>query len=142
MNYCEESNTTSGRRFPSDPDWDYRRGDLYLMDFDPRIDSEQSGVWPAVVLQNNTGNFFSSTLIVAPITSQSNKRRDLPVHCYVEKARGLHGAAIVLLEKITAVDKCRIHKYLGRMDHFQMDEIKEKLETSLDLYVPEGMNMP
>ena len=130
------------RRTVSDPDWVYRRGDIYLANLDPCMGSEQGGTRPVVVLQNNTGNYFCSTIIVAPITSRSSKRLDLPVHYFANSVHGLTGPAIVLLEQIRTIDKRRVHKYLGRMSRHQMDEINEMLETSLGLYVPEDMEAP
>ncbi len=123
-------------------DWIYRRGDVYLADLDPYIGSEQGGTRPVVVLQNNTGNFFCPTLIVAPITSRSNKKVNLPTHYYVEKIQGLDCSGMVLLEQIKTIDKRRVRKYLGKMSRLQMDEIGAAIETSLGLYVPEEMEAP
>ncbi len=123
-------------------DWIYRRGDVYLADLDPYIGSEQGGTRPVVVLQNNTGNFFCPTLIIAPITSRSNKKANLPTHYHVEKIQGLDCSGMVLLEQIKTIDKRRVRKYLGKMSRLQMDEIGAAIETSLGLYVPEEMEAP
>ena len=123
-------------------DWIYRRGDVYLANLDPYIGSEQGGIRPVVVLQNNTGNFFCPTLIVAPITSRTNKKSDLPTHYHVEKIQGTDCSGMVLLEQIKTIDKRRISKYLGKMTRRQMDEIGEVIETSLGLYIPEEMEAP
>lgn len=130
------------RRTPADPNWVYRRGDIYLANLNPSVGSEQGGTRPVVVLQNNSGNYFCSTIIVAPITSRSDKRPDLPIHYYANSVHGLNGPAIVLLEQIRTIDKTRVHKYLGRMTRYQMNEISEMLETSLGLYVPEDTEAP
>lgn len=139
--YLATRNMTA-RRSPSDQDWVYRRGDIYLANLDPCVGSEQGGTRPVVVLQNNTGNFFCPTVIIAPITSHSEKRLDLPVHYFAQNVRGLDGPAIVLLEQLKTIDKRRVRKYLGKMNRQQMDEISEKLETSLGLYVLEEMEAP
>lgn len=130
------------RRFHMREDWVYRRGDVYLANLDPYIGSEQGGTRPVVVLQNNTGNFYCPTLIVAPITSRSNKKPSQPTHYYAEHIHGLDVPGIVLLEQIKTIDKLRIKKYMGRMSRKQMDEIGEAIETSLGLYVPEEMEAP
>lgn len=123
-------------------DWIYRRGDVYLANLDPYIGSEQGGTRPVVVLQNNTGNFFCPTLIVAPITSKGNKKPFQPTHYYAEHICGLDSPCMVLLEQIKTIDKRRVQKFLGRMSHRQMDEIREAIEASLGLHVPEDLEAP
>jgi len=130
------------RRLSMREDWIYRRGDVYLANLDPYIGSEQGGTRPVVVLQNNTGNFYCPTLIVAPITSKENKKRGQPTHYYAEHIRGLDVPGIVLLEQIKTIDKQRVKKYMGRMSRKQMDEIGEAIEDSLGLYVPKEMEAP
>ncbi len=122
--------------------WIYRRGDVYLADLNPYVGSEQGGTRPVVVLQNNTGNYFCPTLIVAPITSRTDKKANLPTHYYVERIQGLNRPGMVLLEQIKTIDKRRIHKYLGKMNRRQMSEIGEVIETALGLYIPEEMEAP
>ena len=112
-------------------DWIYRRGDIYLANLNPFVGSEQGGTRPVVVLQNNTGNFYCPTLIVAPITSKGGKKPSQPTHYYAEHIHGLDVAGMVLLEQIKTIDKRRVKKYLGRMSGQQMDDIGEAIETSL-----------
>lgn len=112
-------------------DWVYRRGDIYLANLDPYIGSEQGGTRPVVVLQNNAGNFFSPTLIVAPITSRSGKRPDLPTHYYVDSARGLDCPALVLLEQIKTIDKRRVIKYIGKMSYRQVEDMGDIIEQTV-----------
>lgn len=123
-------------------DWIYRRGDIYLANLNPFVGSEQGGTRPVVVLQNNTGNFYCPTLIVAPITSKGGKKPSQPTHYYAEHIHGLDVAGMVLLEQIKTIDKRRVKKYLGRMSGQQMDDIGEAIETSLGLYVTEEMEAP
>lgn len=130
------------RRHSMKENWIYRRGDVYLANLDPYIGSEQGGTRPVVVLQNNTGNYYCPTLIVAPITSRGRKKPSQPTHYYAERIRGLELPGMVLLEQIKTIDKRRVKKYLGRMTRQQMDEIGEAIETSLGLYVPEEMEAP
>ena len=120
------------RRTPRmNDDWNYRRGDIYIANLDPYIDSEQGGTRPVVVLQNNAGNYFSPTLIVAPITSRADKRRDLPTHYYVENARGLDGPAVVLLEQLKTIDKRRVRKYIGKMSRCQVQDMGDIIEQTV-----------
>ncbi len=122
--------------------WIYRRGDVYLANLDPYIGSEQGGTRPVVVLQNNTGNFYCPTLIVAPITSRTNKKAKQPTHYHLESIQGLNCSGMVLLEQIKTIDKRRISKYLGKMNRQQMGDIGAMIETSLGLYVPEEIEAP
>lgn len=133
---------TSAAKTPADENWIYRRGDIYLADLNPFVGSEQGGIRPVVVLQNNIGNIYCPTVIVAPTTSRLCKYRDLPVHYLACNVHGLNVPVIVLLEQIKTIDKRKIKKYLGRMNAQQMDEIREKLQTSLGIYVPEEVEAP
>lgn len=130
------------RRSRMREDWVYRRGDVYLANLDPYIGSEQGGTRPVVVLQNNVGNYFAPTLVIASITSRCYKARHLPTHYTAENVHGLDGAVVVLLEQIKTIDKSRVLKYLGKMSRRQMDEIGDVIETSLGLHIPEEMEAP
>ena len=107
-------------------DWIYHRGDIYLATLLPHFGFVQSGTRPVIVLQNNCGNFFAPTLIVAPLSSNVNKKRDLPTHYYLEGTGSLC-PSLVLLEQITTIDKRQVQKYMGRVDNSEMDEISELL---------------
>jgi mRNA interferase MazF len=137
-----ERNERKERRSRMKENWIYRRGDVYLANLDPYIGSEQGGTRPVVVLQNNTGNYYCPTLIVAPITSKAGKKPSQPTHYYAERIHGLELPGMVLLEQIKTIDKRRVKKYLGRMTRQQMDEIGEAIEEALGLYVPEEMEAP
>ena len=122
-------------------DWIYHRGDIYLAKLVPRIGFVQSGTRPVIVLQNNCGNFFAPTLIVAPLSSNINKKRDLPTHYYLEGS-GILCPSLILLEQITTIDKRQVIKYIGKVDRVEMDAISECVEKSLGLYIPEEMEAP
>ena len=122
-------------------DWIYHRGDIYIADLIPKFGFMQSGTRPVIVLQNNCGNFFAPTLIVAPLSSNVNKKRDLPTHYYLEHGAVLH-PSLVLLEQITTIDKRQVRKYVGKVSRAEMDEIGECIEKSLGLYIPEEMEAP
>ena len=120
----------------------YRRGDIYLANLDPFIGSEQGGTRPVLLLQNNTGNFFCPTLIVAPITTRVWKKRNQPTHCRSEEVECLNGDSMVLLEQIRTIDKRRVKKYMGRLDKEQMRRVDDCIEISLGLQIPECVEAP
>ena len=111
----------------------YQRGDIFLADLDPVFGSEQGGTRPVVVLQNNTGNFYSPTLIVAPMTSNVWKKTSFPTHYYVASRGGLDHPSLVMLEQITTIDKGRLKGYLGQLNEAEMWGIDCKIEISLGL---------
>ena len=122
--------------------WIYRRGDIYYANLNPFVGSEQGGKRPVLVLQNNDGNFFSSTLIIAPLTTRVYKKQDLPTHYIIEMAKGLAYPSIVMLEQIRTIDKKRIISYLGKVGRDQMEEIDDHIRVSLDLWIPETVEAP
>ena len=77
--------------------WEYRRGDIYLANLDPVVGAEIGGIRPVLILQNNTGNFFSPTLIAAPLTSNVDKKPNQPTHFLLEQVRGLNRPSMVIL---------------------------------------------
>lgn len=119
----------------------YNRGDVYLIDFEPHIGSEQGGIRPAVVLQNNIGNIYCPTLIVAPITSRSFKKSCLPTHYIIKDSKNVGCFGIVLLEQIKTIDKCRVYKYLGSFSDKEMIEIEKTINISLDLNAEKNLNI-
>ena len=87
-----------------------RRGDIYLADLRPAVGSEQDGVRPVLIIQNNTGNKYSPTVIAAAITSRQTKSR-LPTHVRVGEVPGMLRNSVILLEQIRTIDKSRLlHK--------------------------------
>ncbi len=121
--------------------WTFRRGDIYTANLNPFRGSEQGGTRPVLVLQNNDGNIFCPTLIVAPLSSRI-KKRNLPTHVLLEKGRGLIMDSIVELEQIKTIDKTRIRRYIGRVTREQMASVDESLHKSLGLYIPECVEAP
>ena len=121
--------------------WVFRRGDLYTANLNPYRGSEQGGTRPVLVLQNNDGNYYCPTLIIAPLTAKL-KKVSLPTHYYVSAAKGLSAPSIVELEQIKTIDKSRIESYLGRFDAEQMAGVDEALQRSLGLYIPECVDAP
>ena len=115
-------------------DWNYRRGDIYLVDLGKNIGSEQSGCRPVLTLQNDIGNHFGPTLIVAPITSRVRKKTEQPTHYRLENMACLNNFSMVLLEQITTIDKSRVKKYMGTLDKDQMRKVNTCIGISLGLF--------
>ena len=118
----------------SDRQKDFHRGDIYFCDFIEQGGSVQSGLRPALIIQNNMGNKYSSTLIVSPITSIV-KKKDQPTHVYLDKNFGLNEESMVMLEQINTVDKeVHIKEYVGSVnDKKVIAEIDKALRISLGL---------
>ena len=110
-----------------------RRGDIYYADLSPVVGSEQGGVRPVLIVQNDVGNRFSPTVIAAAITSQQAKAK-LPTHIslYAENS-GLTKDSIVLLEQIRTIDKHRLKEKMGRLDKQDMERVDEALSVSFGL---------
>ena len=113
--------------------WNYRRGDIYLVDLGTNVGSVQGGCRPVLLLQNDVGNQYGPTLIVAPITSRVWKKAEQPTHCRLKKMAGLNDNSMVLLEQITTIDKSRVKKHLGSLDKNQMRKVETCIGVSLGL---------
>ena len=110
-----------------------KRGDLYYADLRPIIGSEQGGVRPVLIIQNDVGNHFSPTVIAASITSRKRKYR-LPTHVFLPiSTDGLHNDSIVLLEQIRTIDRSRLGDYIGRLDETAMAAIDAALAISIGI---------
>ena len=105
------------------------RGDIFFADLNPVTGSEQGGTRPVVVIQNDTGNRFSPTVIVAAITSNLSKAR-LPTHIIID-AGVLPGKSVVLLEQIRTIDKTRLIKKMGRLGEDDMRRIDGAISVSM-----------
>lgn len=93
--------------------WRYLRGgDIYYADMEPRIGSEQGGKRPVVVLQNNIGNRHSPTLIVATVTTRTEKKKNQPTHVLVDSNPAFEEPSMILLEQIFTIDKSRIERFI------------------------------
>lgn len=108
-----------------------KRGEIYFADLNPIRGSEQGGIRPVLVIQNDVGNHFSSTVIVAPITSSPGKSK-LPTHESIQ-CPGLSQGSIVLLEQIRTIDKIRIVQYITRLDNETMVRISRAVAISVDI---------
>ena len=111
-----------------------RRGDVYLADLDPAIGCEQGGIRPVLVLQNDIGNLYSPTTIVAAVTAKQTKKK-LPVHTPISACM-LRTDSTLLLEQIRTIDKCRLQAYLGSINQKEMRDIDRALKLSIGLIPP------
>ena len=110
-----------------------RRGDIYYADLSPVVGSEQGGVRPVLIIQNNVGNRFSPTVIAAAITSQNSKAK-LPTHIELtSRGCGLNRDSIILLEQIRTIDKSRLRGRMGRLDAGTMSAVDNALAVSFGL---------
>jgi mRNA interferase MazF len=110
-----------------------RRGDIYYADLSPVIGSEQGGVRPVLVVQNDIGNKYSPTVIVAAITSQINKAK-LPTHIEITAEEyGLPKDSVILLEQIRTIDKKRLKEKIGFLSSEMMKKVDEALQISFGL---------
>lgn len=111
-----------------------KRGDIFYADLSPVVGSEQGGVRPVLIVQNDTGNRHSPTVIAAAITSQTSKAR-LPTHISVSPNHcGLPKESIVLLEQMRTLDKRRLREKTGRLDEGVMKQVDAAIAVSLGLH--------
>lgn len=110
-----------------------KRGDVFYADLSPVVGSEQGGVRPVLVVQNDIGNKYSPTIIVAAITSQINKAK-LPTHVEISAPEyGLPRDSVVLMEQVRTIDKKRLREKIGRFNDEMMAKVDECLKISLGL---------
>ena len=110
-----------------------RRGDIYFADLSPVVGSEQGGIRPVLIVQNDVGNKHSPTVICAAITSQMNKAK-LPTHIALSAAEyALPKDSVVLLEQIRTIDKRRLREHMGRLDEKQMALVDDAIAVSFGL---------
>ncbi len=119
---------------------DIRRGDIYYADLSPVVGSEQGGIRPVLIVQNNMGNRYSPTVIAAAITSKTSKNK-LPTHIEVsaeggiksENGCGLAKNSIILLEQIRTLDKQRLKERMGKLDETTMHRVDSAIGISFGL---------
>ncbi|CAM4141091.1 type II toxin-antitoxin system PemK/MazF family toxin [Bacillus cereus] len=110
-----------------------KRGDVYFADLSPVVGSEQGGVRPVLVIQNDIGNRFSPTVIVAAITAQIQKAK-LPTHVEIDaKKYGFERDSVILLEQIRTIDKQRLTDKITHLDEVMMSRVDVALQISLGL---------
>jgi mRNA interferase MazF len=110
-----------------------KRGDVFFADLSPVVGSEQGGTRPVLVIQNDIGNRFSPTIIIAAITAQIQKAK-LPTHVEINaKKYGFERDSVILLEQLRTIDKSRLTDKITQLDDVLMEEVDEALEISLGL---------
>ena len=110
-----------------------KRGDVYWADLQPTVGSEQGGVRPVMILQNDKGNYFSSTVIIAPMTAKTGKH-NLPIHVTVYAGEaGIGRTSMVLLEQIRTLDKHRLRQRAGQITPEDQKRVDQALDVSLGL---------
>lgn len=108
-----------------------KRGELYFADLSPVVGSEQGGIRPVLVVQNDIGNKYSPTVITAAITSKLNKAK-LPTHIELpSKEYGLEKDSVVLLEQIRTIDKVRLKEKIGELSQIKMNQVNRAMMISL-----------
>jgi len=108
------------------------RGDLYYADLNPVVGSEQGGIRPVLIIQNDVGNKHSPTVIIAAITSKAMKAT-LPTHCVLNPHAGLDRDSVVLLEQIRTIDKRRLKDHVGTLGQDDMSAVNKALAISVGL---------
>jgi len=115
-----------------------KRGEIYYADLSPVVGSEQGGLRPVLIVQNDVGNRYSPTVIAAAITSRMSKNK-LPTHidvrCSVGGEAGLACDSVILLEQVRTIDKKRLKERIGRLDDGMMSRVNEALSVSFGLGV-------
>jgi mRNA interferase MazF len=110
-----------------------KRGDIYYADLSPVVGSEQGGIRPVLIVQNDVGNKYSPTVIAAAITSQINKAK-MPTHIELAaKEYGLNKDSVILLEQVRTIDKKRLREKIGHLDENLMSTVNEALAISFGL---------
>jgi len=110
-----------------------KRGDIFYADLSPVVGSEQGGIRPVLIVQNDIGNKYSPTVIAAAITSQINKAK-LPTHIEISAQEyGLQKDSVILLEQIRTIDKRRLREKAGHLDDELMEKVNEALSISFGL---------
>ncbi|MHC1693804.1 MAG: type II toxin-antitoxin system PemK/MazF family toxin [Eubacteriales bacterium] len=110
-----------------------KRGDIYYADLSPVVGSEQGGLRPVLIIQNDVGNRYSPTVIAAAITSQINKSR-LPTHIeFIAEDYGLSKNSVVLCEQVRTIDKKRLKEKMGHIDEQVMTQVNDAISVSFGL---------
>ena len=112
---------------------DFFRGEIYLADLGGGKGSEQRGRRPVMIIQNNVGNKYSSTVIVAALTSEIEGKAQLPTHYHIGASNGLFKDSMILLEQIRTIDKSRIIHYIGQAPKKHINGIDRALGISIGL---------
>lgn len=109
------------------------KGDLYIANLNPIIGSEQGGVRPVVVLQNNKGNYFSPTIVIALLTKLENNKTEIPTHVILKKDKSIKEDSLILIEQIRSIDKSRLNMNIGKINKKKIKEVNNAIRKELDI---------
>lgn len=109
-----------------------RKGDIFYADLTPVIGSEQGGIRPVLIIQNNVGNRYSPTVIAAAITSRTGKR-PLPTHVPLHSTPGLWKDSVILLEQVRTIDRSRLRAYIGHLSPDTLQRVDQALAVSFGM---------
>lgn len=109
------------------------KGDLYIANLNPIIGSEQGGVRPVVVLQNNKGNYFSPTIVIALLTKLENNKTEIPTHVILKKDKSIKEDSLILIEQIRSIDKSRLNMNIGKINKKKIEEVNNAIRKELDI---------
>lgn len=110
-----------------------KKGDIYYASLNPIVGSEQGGDRPVVIVQNDIGNKYSPTVLVAPITSKKDSKPNLPTHVFVKKNEKVTHDSIILIEQIRTIDKRRLQHFLYRLDSKTIYKINKAIIKCFDI---------
>ena len=111
--------------------YEVRKGEIYYADLSPVVGSEQGGIRPVVILQNDKGNHYSPTTIVAAVTSR-RKKKYLPTHIQINVPQ-MKRKSVVMLEQVRTIDKSRLLEYIGKVDGSTMQKIDKAVKISFEV---------
>ena len=120
----------------------YSRGDMYYANLGKGVGSEQEGYRPVVIIQNNVGNRFSPTVIIAAITSKVGVKPRLPTHYFIDGEDGLELPSVILMEQLRTIDKHRLGKYIGHLQPQHIHGMNRVLAVSINLRCPRTIGQP
>ena len=109
-----------------------KRGDVFYADLTQGVGSEQSGCRPVLIIQNDIGNKYSNTTVIAVITSRISKAK-IPTHCPIRAGQGLGRDSLILLEQIRTIDKARLRGFIGTLNSAVMQKVNKALAISVGL---------
>ena len=110
-----------------------KRGEIYYADLSPVIGSEQGGTRPILIIQNNVGNKYSSTTIIAAAITSKTDKSNFPTHLKLNNVKGLNNNSLLLLEQVRTIDCSRIKSYIGKLSDETMEKVNKALCVSLAL---------
>jgi len=113
------------------------RGDIFYADFNPAQGSEQGGVRPCLIVQNDVGNLHSPTVVAVPLTTNTSKNR-LPTHVRIPRSCGLEMDSFALAEQIRTIDKSRLGSYVGRIGSGIQEKVDRAMSINLELANPKN----